>query len=125
MPGLRSVWGGQPEEPRNTRQAPFDVFSPPVSVREAMGNSNPGGSRLKFGLKQKIGNWVIKMSIVPDLSWKTRGILTVAQMATILCPWFLHWLCLLVPTGQSTASFVLIENIHNSKGRGWRDSLVG
>lgn len=51
-----------------------------------MGNSHPGGSSLKFGLK-KVGSWVIEMPSVRGLSWKTRGILPVAQMGAPLGPW--------------------------------------
>lgn len=52
-----------------------------------MGNTHPGGGSLKFGLKKKVGSWVIKMPSVPGLSWKTRGILPVAHMGTPLGPW--------------------------------------
>lgn len=81
--------GEQLEEHANTRQAPCDNLSPPLGVRGAMGNSHPGGSRLMFGLKQKVSSsWVIKMSSVPDL-WKARGILPGVQMGATLGPWFM------------------------------------
>lgn len=36
------------------------------------GSSHSGGSSLKFGPKKKVGSWVIKMTSVPGLLWKTR-----------------------------------------------------
>jgi len=86
---VSGVEGEHPEEPGNTKTGPCDAFSPLRSVVVCVcvcvcvcvvcggddGNRHPGASRQKFGQKQKVVSWAIKMTSIPDLSSKVgRGL---------------------------------------------------